>query len=74
MPSAYDDFTERAHINYAGGTDEQRRLRGILRTAMEVEGFAVDEPEWWHFDFRDWREYPILNISFSEIGQAKARP
>jgi D-alanyl-D-alanine dipeptidase len=69
MPSAYDDFTERAHSNYPGGTEEQRRLRGILRAAMEAEGFTVYEPEWWHFDYKDWREYPILNISFSEIGQ-----
>ena len=71
MPSAYDDFTERAHSDYAGGTPEQRRLRGILRAAMEREGFAVYAPEWWHFDFKDWREYPILNSSFSEIGQRK---
>lgn len=71
MPSAYDDFTERAHSEYAGGTDEQRRLRSILRAAMEAEGFTVYPPEWWHFDYKDWREYPILNISFSEIGQAR---
>ena len=70
MPSEYDDFTERAHSEYAGGTDEQRRLRGVLRAAMEAEGFAVYAPEWWHFDYKDWREYPILNIPFSEIGQA----
>ncbi len=73
MPSAYDDFTEQAHSDYAGGTDEQRRLRGILRAAMEAEGFAVYAPEWWHFDYKDWREYPILNISFSEIGQRGKR-
>ena len=73
MPSAYDDFTERAHVNYAGGTDEQRRHRGILRAALEAEGFAVFEPEWWHFDYKDWREYPILNIGFSEIGQPARR-
>ena len=70
MPSEYDDFTERAHSEYAGGTDEQRRLRAVLRAAMEAEGFAVYAPEWWHFDYKDWREYPILNIPFSEIGQA----
>jgi zinc D-Ala-D-Ala dipeptidase len=69
MPSAYDDFTERAHVNYAGGTDEQRRHRSILRAAMESAGFTIYEPEWWHFDYKDWRRYPILNIGFSEIGQ-----
>jgi len=67
MPSGYDEMTERSHINYTGGTDEQRRLRDMLRTAMEAEGFAVYEPEWWHYDYKDWKEYPILNIEFSAI-------
>lgn len=71
MTSGYDEMTDRSHINYTGGTDEQRRLRDLLRAAMEAEGFAVYEPEWWHYDFKDWKEYPILNISFSEIGKSK---
>ena len=71
MPSGYDEMTERSHINYTGGTDEQRRLRDMLRTAMEAEGFAVYEPEWWHYDYKDWKEYPILNIAFSEIHRQK---
>jgi zinc D-Ala-D-Ala dipeptidase len=67
MPSPYDDFTERAHINYTGGADEQRRLRDLLRAAMEAEGFAVYEPEWWHYDYKDWREYPIMDVKFEEL-------
>lgn len=67
MPGEYDEMTERSHVNYAGGTPEQRRLRDLLRAAMEAEGFAVYEPEWWHYDFRDWREYPILDLGFDEI-------
>jgi zinc D-Ala-D-Ala dipeptidase len=54
MPSAYDEMTDRSHINYQGGTEEQRRLRDMLREAMEREGFAVYEPEWWHYDYKDW--------------------
>jgi D-alanyl-D-alanine dipeptidase len=69
MPSLYDEMTERAHPAYAGGTEEQRARRDLLRAAMEREGFAVFEAEWWHFDHRDWREYPILNLSFAEIGR-----
>lgn len=72
MPSAYDEFTERAHINYKCGSIESMRLRDLLRAAMEAEGFAVYEPEWWHYDYKDWKEYPILNLSFSEIGSTKA--
>jgi D-alanyl-D-alanine dipeptidase len=72
MPSEYDEMTERSHISYAGGTPEQRRLRDRLRAAMEAEGFNVYEPEWWHYDYKDWKQYPILNLSFSEINRAAA--
>jgi D-alanyl-D-alanine dipeptidase len=68
---AYDEMTERSHVAYAGGTPEQRRTRDLLRRTMEAEGFQVYEPEWWHFDYKDWKEYPILNISFDEIGRKK---
>jgi len=67
MPSEYDEMTERSHINYQCATPEARRLRDMLRAAMEAEGFQVYEPEWWHYDYKDWRQYPILDISFKEI-------
>src|SRR5947209_10247136 len=74
MPGEYDEMTERSHISYAGGTAEQRRLRDTLRATMEAEGFSVYEPEWWHYDYKDWKFYPILNLSFSEVGRGHARP
>ena len=61
MPSAYDDFTERAHPTYDGGDASARTNRDLLRQVMEAEGFSVYETEWWHFDFKDWASYPILN-------------
>jgi len=67
MPSEYDEMTERSHINYACATPEAKHLRELLRAAMEAEGFAVYEPEWWHYDYKDWKEYPIINVKFSEI-------
>jgi len=67
MPSEFDEMTERSHVSYAGGMPEQRRLRDLLRASMEAEGFSVYEPEWWHYDFKDWKQYPILNVSFSKI-------
>jgi D-alanyl-D-alanine dipeptidase len=36
MPSAYDEFSERAHPSYAGGTAQQREPRDRLRRAMEA--------------------------------------
>jgi D-alanyl-D-alanine dipeptidase len=69
MPSEFDDFSERASPDYAGGTREQRERRDLLRAAMEREGFSVEPNEWWHFNYRGWREYPILDVPFSEIGR-----
>lgn len=73
MPGAYDEMTERSHINFQGGTEMQRRARGLLRGAMEAEGYAVYEPEWWHYDYKDWQKYPILNLTFAELGRKMAR-
>jgi zinc D-Ala-D-Ala dipeptidase len=67
MPSLYDEMTERAAADYSGGTPEQREHRRILRSAMEGEGFTVLPAEWWHFDYKDWKEYPILNVRFEDI-------
>jgi D-alanyl-D-alanine dipeptidase len=67
MPSSYDEFSERAHPDYAGGTTEERANRELLRKTMEAEGFTVYETEWWHFDFKDWKQYPIVNVAFADI-------
>lgn len=67
MPGAYDEMSERSDINYKGGTEESRRLRDLLRSAMEAQGFKVYEPEWWHYDYKDWQQYPILNVPLEEI-------
>jgi D-alanyl-D-alanine dipeptidase len=72
MPSLYDEFSERAYPDYAGGTAEQRERRDLLRGLMEAEGFTVYETEWWHFDHADWEQYPVLNLTFEELDRAAA--
>jgi D-alanyl-D-alanine dipeptidase len=67
MPSGYDDFSERAAPDYAGGSAEARRNRDRLRRVMEAHHFRVEPNEWWHFNHRDWRQYPILDVSFETI-------
>jgi zinc D-Ala-D-Ala dipeptidase len=67
MPSEYDEMTDRAYPSYTGGTAEQNRTRDLLKQEMEKQGFTVFSIEWWHFDYKDWREYAILDIDFSEI-------
>jgi CubicO group peptidase (beta-lactamase class C family)/D-alanyl-D-alanine dipeptidase len=67
MVSGYDEMTERAYPFYPGGTSIERWDRRLLRHAMEDEGFTVYEDEWWHFDYKDWRRYPILNVDFERV-------
>jgi D-alanyl-D-alanine dipeptidase len=68
MPSGYDEMSERAYAEYPGGTDEERSHRAILRAAMEKEGFIIYPQEWWHFDYKDWTHYPMLNLKFEDLG------
>jgi D-alanyl-D-alanine dipeptidase len=67
MVSGYDEFSHRAYPDYPGGTSLQRWHRQLLRQAMEAEGFKVFEVEWWHFDYMEWRSYPIGTLTFEEI-------
>ena len=67
MPSPYDDMTGKAHATYEGGPAEPRRVRDLFIEAMSREGFFVYPYEWWHFDWKDWREYTVLDIPFSAI-------
>jgi CubicO group peptidase (beta-lactamase class C family)/D-alanyl-D-alanine dipeptidase len=63
MVGQYDEMSERSYPDYPGGTGLARWDRDLLRRAMENEGFTVYEVEWWHFDYKDWPKYPILNVA-----------
>jgi len=69
MVSTYDETTARAYPDYPGGTSLQRWHRKLLRDAMSSEGFTVYSAEWWHFDYKDWQQYGIGNVTFEEIGK-----
>ena len=68
MPGLYDEMSPRSFPNFPGGTSLQRWHRDLLRRAMESEGFTVNEDEWWHFDYKDWKQYGILNVPFENLG------
>lgn len=69
MPSGYDEMTKRAYADYPGGTAGERARRALLRRVMEKHGFTVNPTEWWHFDYKDWKLYPILNVKFEDLGK-----
>ena len=68
MPGLYDEMSPRSFPDFPGGTSLQRWHRDLLRRAMESEGYTVNEDEWWHFDYKDWKQYGILNVPFEKLG------
>ncbi len=71
MPTGYDDFTEKAHADYADLPAEAVRNRATLRTAMEEQGFTAFPTEWWHFDYKGWEKQPVLDISIESLTGGK---
>ena len=73
MTGGHDEMSERSYAFYPGGTSLQRWDRAVLRNALESEGFSVYSYEWWHFDYKDWQQYPILNLTFEQLSQPDQR-
>ena len=67
MPGEYDEMSPRSYAAYAGGTPEQRSRRDLLRSVMERNSFTVLPAEWWHFDYQDWKSYPIEDVPFEKL-------
>ena len=67
MPTGYDDFTPRAAHD---STDVSRQAlinRKVLREVMERHGFDPLPSEWWHYDFRGWERFELMDVSLSEL-------
>jgi D-alanyl-D-alanine dipeptidase len=69
MPGEYDEASLRSYPDYPGGPAAARGRRDLLRRVMEAEGFTVEPNEWWHFNYKDWTAYPILDISFAQASK-----
>ncbi|MFI5121150.1 MAG: cyclase family protein [Thermoanaerobaculia bacterium] len=72
MGGAYDETSERSYVTWGKGAKDVLARRELLVSSMEREGFTVYPYEWWHFDFKDWRDYPLLDLPFAALGNPKA--
>lgn len=66
MPSEFDDFTDRAHADYQGCSQTAKDNRALLLLVMVRNGFKPCETEWWHFDYKGWRTYPVRTDDLRE--------
>jgi D-alanyl-D-alanine dipeptidase len=67
MPTAFDDFTEKAHHNYMQLDSVVLTNRQLLRTAMEQQGFKALDTEWWHYYLPNATYFELLDIDFKKM-------
>ena len=67
MPTAYDAFVREARPTYPVKDPKVRQNRKLLIDVMTKYGFRVNSSEWWHFDFKGYQRYSVLDIPFEEL-------
>lgn len=67
MPSAYDEFTDRARRSFAGAPPEVIANRVRLEETMKRHGFEPLPSEWWHFDYAGWREFELMDVPLESL-------
>ncbi|MDP2653306.1 MAG: M15 family metallopeptidase [Candidatus Omnitrophota bacterium] len=67
MPSAYDDFSEKARRDSPSASPEARRNAEYLARVMGESGFAFYEHEWWHFDDPGYKDFPLVDVQLEKF-------
>lgn len=67
MPTGYDSFTRQAWPSSPVADPLARKNRDFLIDLMAKHGFKVTGSEWWHYDFKGWSKFEVLDIDFSEL-------
>jgi D-alanyl-D-alanine dipeptidase len=62
MPSGFDDFSSSAWPNNFSLKTQVRKNVNYLRKVMMSHGFMPIEHEWWHFDDRHWKTFPLVDV------------
>jgi zinc D-Ala-D-Ala dipeptidase len=67
MPTPYDDFTPRAAHAFEDLSEEVKANRALLRDVMSRHGFEPLPSEWWHYDFRGWERFELLDVPLEKL-------
>jgi D-alanyl-D-alanine dipeptidase len=70
MPTPFDDFTIKARSDYMHLPKSVIAHRDLLDRVMKRHGFTPLSTEWWHFDFREWRKFPIMDVPIKKLAQS----
>lgn len=67
MPTPYDDFTTRARHDFTDLPADALANRVLLREVMTKHGFDPLPSEWWHYDFRGWERFELMDVPLEEL-------
>jgi len=67
MPTAFDDFTPRAHRLYRDLRKEVIMNRTLLEDLMKKGRFIPLPEEWWHYDDEKWMEFDMIDVPFEKL-------
>ncbi len=64
-PTPFDDFSENAYAYAKEGIPQEAiRNRSALQKVMRKAGFTTIRKEWWHFNYKNAKNYPIVDLNF----------
>lgn len=67
MPTDYDEFSKKAYSNYNNLPPLAIKHRKILHEVMKKYGFIPAKTEWWHFNYKNYKDKPILDIPIENL-------
>lgn len=66
MPTGFDEFGDKCRRGYKWTAMATNNV-DLLTEVMEKYGFTSINSEWWHFDDRDAKNYPIMDYKFRDL-------
>jgi D-alanyl-D-alanine dipeptidase len=67
MGTGFDNFSDTAHQGFTALPPAVLDHRKLLTDVMEKYGFTKLDTEWWHFFWKNDRDYEVLDIPFEEF-------
>jgi D-alanyl-D-alanine dipeptidase len=71
MPTGFDSFRVEAHSDYLNISADKIKNRDLLIGVMAKYGFVNLPTEWWHYDYKDWNKFDIMDLSFEQLDEIK---
>lgn len=67
MPTDFGDPSGFAHADCQVLPANVYHNKQLLDKAMRRQGFVPSPVEWWHFEYKGWSCYPVLDIKFEDL-------